>query len=101
MELEEIFNAPNKYKSSVWKYWGFFKKDGKLVKTHVICKECRASKPYNGKTTNLGSHLKRKHGIDTTTAALPTSNSDSTEAKPSSSKTGEKSISNYFGLGGI
>ena len=49
----QIFNAPSKFKSIVWKYFAFYKKDGRLDKTRVICKECHASKPYNGSTTNM------------------------------------------------
>ncbi|XP_061573771.1 zinc finger BED domain-containing protein 4-like [Cololabis saira] len=36
---ETIFSAPAHFKSYVWKHYGFYKKDGKLDKTNVVCKE--------------------------------------------------------------
>ncbi len=101
IDSEEIFNAPKKtHKSNVWRYFGFFKRDGKLDKTHAICKQCRAVINYIRSTTNMATHMKRRHGVDTSAAAPLTSPSNhSTEAdniKLGSSKTGEKSISSYF-----
>ena len=88
LEPNQIFNAPAKFKSIVWKYFGFYKKDGRLDKTHVICKECRASKPYNGSTTNMGTHL-RQHGIDVVKMIAE---------KEANNNTGEnEKITSYYG----
>lgn len=60
---DEIYNS-TKLKSKVWKSFGFLKKeDGKLDKTHAICKLCRAAFKYTGSTTNLSNHLARRHGV--------------------------------------
>ena len=58
----KIFNASGRQKSKVWKVCGFYKKEGKLDRSHAICKLCRASLTYTGSTTNLDQHAKRKHG---------------------------------------
>lgn len=80
VSCEEIFDAPKKtHKSNVWHYFGFFKREGQLDKTHVICKQCRVAIKYAGNTTNLATHMKRRHGVDTS-AAAPSSPSDSVEA---------------------
>lgn len=100
---EKIFDAPkNTYKSNVWHYFGFFKREGELDKTHVICKQCRMAIKYAGNTTNLATHMKRRHGVDTSAAAPPSSPSDSTETPdtPSGSKACDKnsrSITNLCG----
>lgn len=76
----KIFTVLKKFKSIVWKYFGFYKKDGKLDKTRIICKECRASKP----------HLK-KHDIDVMSKAA-------TGAQEANSNTGENDkITSYYG----
>lgn len=100
---EKIFDAPKRtHKSNVWHYFGFFKREGKLDKTHVICKQCRVAIKYAGNTTNLAKHMKRRHGVDTSAAAPPSSPSDSTEAPdtPSGSKADDKnsrSIKRFLG----
>ncbi|KAK0147119.1 Zinc finger BED domain-containing protein 1 [Merluccius polli] len=58
----KIFNASGRQKSKVWKVFGFYKKEGKLDRSHAICKLCQASLTYTGSTTNLDQHSKRKHG---------------------------------------
>lgn len=91
-EDEKIYDAPKKtHKSNVWRYFGFFKRDGELDKTHVICKQCRVAIKYAGNTTNLATHMKRRHGVDTS-AAPPSSPSGSTGAPdtPSGSRAGDK-----------
>lgn len=93
VDCEKIFDAPKRtHKSNVWHYFGFFKREGKLDKTHVICKQCRVAIKYAGNTTNLAKHMKRRHGVDTSAAAPPSSPSDSTDAPdtPSGSKAGDK-----------
>lgn len=103
VDCEKIFDAPKKtHKSNVWHYFGFFKREGKLDKTHVICKQCRVAIKYAGNTTNLAKHMKRRHGVDTSAAAPPSSPSDSTEAPdtPSGSKADDKnsrSIKSFVG----
>lgn len=57
-----IYNAPSNLKSKVWKTFGFLKKDGKLDKSLAICKLCKATIKYTGSTTNLSTHLLRRHG---------------------------------------
>lgn len=94
VEEKEIHSAPKStYKSNVWQYFGFFKKDGQLDKSQAICKRCRAPIKYTSSTTNLATHIKRRHGVDTMFAAA----SDSAEANPASgSKTGEQHIAAFF-----
>lgn len=58
----KIFNVSGKQKSKVWTVFGFYKKEGKLDRSHAICKLCRASLTYSGSTTNLDQHARRKHG---------------------------------------
>lgn len=53
-------------------------------------------------TTNLATHMKRRHGVDTSAAAPPSSPSDATEARAtlSGSKAGDtssRSIASFFG----
>ena len=80
VSYRKIFDAPkNTYKSNVWYYFGFFKREGKLDKTHVICKQCRVAIKYAGNTTNLATHMKRRHGVDTSAAAPPSCLTVSTE----------------------
>ncbi len=62
-EKEELINAPSKFKSSIWSYFRFFKKEGKkdIDMTHVICKDCRTKVKYSRNTTNMRAHLSRYH----------------------------------------
>lgn len=100
---KKIFDAPkNTYKSNVWHYFGFFKREGELDKTHVICKQCRMAIKYAGNTTNLATHMKRRHGVDTSAAAPPSPPTDSTKTPdaPSGSKACDKnsrSITSFSG----
>ncbi|CAM4722270.1 unnamed protein product [Leuciscus chuanchicus] len=98
MSDAEIIYSPLSFKSKVWKHYGFYKKDGRLDKTDAICKMCRASVKYTGSTTNLISHLKRRHGVvveaSASAPAFSVSCSDSPVA--TSSKSGEKSIESFF-----
>lgn len=100
MSDAEIIYPPLNFKSKVWEHYGFYKKDGRLDKTDAICKMCRASVKYTGSTTNLISHLKRRHGVvvdseaSASAPASPASSSDSPVA--TSSKSGEKSIESFF-----
>ncbi|XP_077386781.1 E3 SUMO-protein ligase ZBED1-like [Festucalex cinctus] len=102
-ETDYICNAPATFKSYVWKHYGFAKKDGKLDKTFVICKECRVKKPYNGSTTNMQTHLKRIHHIAdstnkcTTAASASSSSSDTGDGLSKSGQEDKKSFTSYFG----
>ena len=93
---DEIFNAPKKtHKLNMWQSFGVFKRGGQLNKTHAIC-ECRAAIKYISSTTNLATHMKRRHGVDATVASPPSSPS----ATPSGSKAGDtssRSIASFFG----
>ncbi|KAL6491014.1 hypothetical protein MHYP_G00013590 [Metynnis hypsauchen] len=96
---KEIFNAPKKtHKSNVWQYFGFFKRGGQLDKTHAICKQCRGAIKYVSSTTNLATHMKRRHGVDISAAATPSFSSDPAETRAtlSSSKGGDRSIASLF-----
>lgn len=90
-----MYLPPKQYKSSVWQHFGFFKKGGNLDKTNAICKMCRAAIKYTGSTSNLATHLKRRHGLDD--CASP-SDSASTSGRLTVSKTGEtqQSIPTFF-----
>lgn len=102
VNCEKIFDAPkNTYKSNVWHYFGFFKREGELDKTHVICKQCRVAIKYAGNTTNLATHMKRRHGVDTS-VALRSSPSDSTKTPDTRSginvcDKNSRSITRFFG----
>ena len=59
----EVADAPAKFKSRVWQYFGFeniIDKNGirTLDKSKTVCKECRAQISYGtGNTTNMLTHL--------------------------------------------
>ncbi|XP_029913137.1 zinc finger BED domain-containing protein 1-like [Myripristis murdjan] len=61
-DSDRIYNAPAGLKSKVWRKFGFYMKDGLLDKSVAICKECKAALKYTGSTTNLNTHLVRRHG---------------------------------------
>ena len=78
-------------KSKVWQHFGFTKKDGKFDKTHAICKICRAAIKYTGSTTNLGTHLKRRHG-DTSASSSNSAMATVASSTSTPSKQTEQSI---------
>lgn len=57
MEVE-IVKPPQKFKSEVWKFFGFLK--GSEEKK-VVCIKCKAIMKYSGNTTNMSYHLRRHH----------------------------------------
>ena len=59
---DTVYNAPAYLKSNVWKRLGFYKKEGHLDKSLAICKVCRTAIKYSSSTTNLKTHLVRRHG---------------------------------------
>lgn len=101
VSCEKIFDAPkNTHKSTVWHYFGFFKREGKLDKTHVICKQCRIAIKYAGNTTNLATHMRRRHGVDpSAAAACSPSGSTGTPDIPSGTKAcdNSRSITSFCG----
>ena len=56
--------SPVTYKSGVCGHFGFYKEMVSL--RNAICKMCRAAIKHTGSTTNLSSHLKRRHGVNVT-----------------------------------
>ena len=48
-----IEDAPIAYKSDVCANFGFYELDGKLEKTHAVCKVCHTKIRYFGNTTNV------------------------------------------------
>ena len=48
-----IKDAPITYKSDVWANFGFYELNGKLEKTHAVCKVCHTKIRYFGNTTNV------------------------------------------------
>lgn len=77
----EIVNAPANLKSKVWKHFGFAKKNGEIDKTSAVCRICKSAIKYLGNTTNLASHLLRRHGITEASASVAAASS----ANPSAS----------------
>ena len=61
-DSDTIYNAPASLKSKVWKKFGFYMKNGALDKSIAICKVCKTALKYTGSTTNLHTHLVRRHG---------------------------------------
>ena len=63
----EVVDAPAKFKSRVWQYFGFeniIDNNGirTLDKSKTVCKQCHAQISYGtGNTTNMFTHLQRKH----------------------------------------
>ena len=62
-----VADAPAKFKSRVWQYFGFENITDNngirtLDKSKTVCKQCRAQISYGtGNTTNMFTHLQRKH----------------------------------------
>ena len=71
MAEEELHVPTNCNKSKVWQHFVFYKKDGQFYKTHAIGKIYPAAIKYTGSMANLGSHLKRLHGICVERSAFP------------------------------
>ncbi len=92
----KIFNASGKQKSKVWTVLGFYKKGGKLDRSHAICKLCRASLTYTGSTTNLDQHARRKHGQEYGESRTRTNEQECAASSGAQPRTG-KAISNFFG----
>jgi hypothetical protein len=62
IERKIVECSKKKRKSSfVWKYFGYIEENGQINQKLVGCKLCNLIMPYSGNTTNLRSHLDRKH----------------------------------------
>lgn len=99
-EQAEAICSPANYKSKVWQHYGFYKRNGQLDKTNAICKMCHAAVKYTGSTTNLITHLKRRHGISVEAPVTsPASESETARSSSSSSTHGEPqpNIPSFFG----
>lgn len=94
-EAENIYSPVN-YKSKVWQYYGFYKEKGELVKSDAICKMCRAAVRYTGSTTNLISHLKRRHGVTVEASASNPASPAVESDVATTSKSSERRIENFF-----
>ena len=63
----EVVDSPANFKSKVWQYFGFVRVTDQygiktLDKTKTVCKVCEAQIAYGtGNTTNMFTHLQRKH----------------------------------------
>ena len=57
-----VYNAAANLRSEVWKKFGFYKKEGHLDRSLATCKVCRTDNKNSGSTTNLKTHLVRRHG---------------------------------------
>ena len=69
-------NAPSAWKADIWTHFGFYSVDGKLDKTHAVCKICGAKIKNHGNTTNVKNHVLRFHRevfASTTTTVVVTS----------------------------
>ena len=55
---EKVIVTPKHLKSDVWKYFGFWSVDGKLVEpTALVYKLCKLELAYHSTTSNLRLHL--------------------------------------------
>ncbi|XP_060583389.1 E3 SUMO-protein ligase ZBED1-like [Ruditapes philippinarum] len=66
-EGETIVNPPSSFKARVWEHCGFLgrTKDGTVLedRSWSVCKICKMKIKYSGNTTNLSTHLSRKHSV--------------------------------------
>src|SRR4029434_9652541 len=60
---EKVIVTPKNLKSDVWKYFGFWAVDCKLVEPtdKVVCKLCKLALAYHSTTSNLRLHLQNVH----------------------------------------
>lgn len=84
MEEEEIRSLVS-YKSGVWQHFGVYKCDGQVEKSNAICKMCHSAFKHTGSTTNMSSHLKRRHGV----TVIERSRSPSTRSTPALANTSD------------
>ena len=64
---EIICDAPQSFKATVWKKFGFVGKERNGLietdKTKCVCRLCKVKLKYSGNTTNLTTHLQWKHSM--------------------------------------
>ena len=60
---EKVIVTPKHLKSDVWKYFGFWAVDCKLVEPtdKVVCKLCKLALAYHSTTSNVRLHLQNVH----------------------------------------
>ena len=60
---EKVIVTPKNLKSDVWKYFGFWAVDCKLVEPtdKVVCKLCKLALAYHSTTSNVRLHLQNVH----------------------------------------
>lgn len=60
---EKVILTPQNLKSHVWKHFGFWSVDGKIVEPRdkVVCKLCKIELAYHSTTSNMRSHLENVH----------------------------------------
>src|SRR4029434_9952239 len=60
---EKVIVTPKNLKRDVWKYFGFWAVDCKLVEPtdKVVCKLCKLALAYHSTTSNFSLHLKNVH----------------------------------------
>ena len=60
---EKVVETPKNLKSDVWKYFGFWSVDSKLVETtaKVVCKLWKLELAFHSTTSNLRLHLHVYH----------------------------------------
>ncbi|XP_046567978.1 E3 SUMO-protein ligase ZBED1-like [Haliotis rubra] len=69
-----IVYPPAKFKGAVWKYFGFWKIEGRTLENETICRICEHTINYTCKnTSNMAIHLRRKHAIETSNQGDKTS----------------------------
>ena len=59
--IEDFRSKKGNSTSRVWKYYGFPRYSCGADKGKVICKLCNQIQPYKNQTTNMHTHLTRKH----------------------------------------
>ncbi|XP_051806493.1 E3 SUMO-protein ligase ZBED1-like [Acanthochromis polyacanthus] len=61
VENRVLKDAPQTFKADIWQHFGFYEVDGKLDKTHAVCKTCHAKIKHVSNTTNYKNHVDRWH----------------------------------------
>jgi hypothetical protein len=93
-----------KFRSRVWKYFGFVSADGvkdDANKDKNICKLCMSSVSYKARnTSNMSTHLKRKHGVDISMPRTtpPSTENTSNEPEKATGVTGQLRLQEVLGL---
>lgn len=101
----KIISAPSRFKSQVWKLFGFYTLPGRaaLDLTKTVCKLCHTVIAFCGNTTNLSAHLARHHpklnfGLNANQPAASQRTLDVTLSKLPSTSEKAKRITESIGL---